>query len=238
MSIREDLLKRRAGLSAGKQALLQKRLKRVEIEDTQPTIPPISKRIPDALIPLSFAQERLWFIQELEPDNPFYNELIAMRMTGPLDLPALASAIDTVVQRHEILRTTFALCEGQVVQRIEHDLPAHAAFPLIDFQAIPLARREEEVQQCARQYAQQPFHLTNGVLWRMLLLRVNPTHHVMVVVVHHLICDGWSMSLFVRDLAVCYAAACQGERAVLPELPFQYADYVHWQRQWLQGPVQ
>src|SRR5581483_3120892 len=89
MSVREDLLKRRAELSASKQALLQKRLKRVEIEDASPAIPSISKRSPEVLIPLSFAQERLWFIQELEPDNPFYNELIAMRMSGPLDLPAL-----------------------------------------------------------------------------------------------------------------------------------------------------
>src|SRR5579883_897926 len=238
MSVREDLLKRRAELSAGKQALLQKRLKRVEIEDAPPAIPSISKRSPEALIPLSFAQERLWFIQELEPDNPFYNELIAMRMSGSLDLPALASAIDAVVQRHELLRTTFARCEGQVVQHIEPGLPADAGFPLIDFQAIPLARREEEIQRCARQYAQEPFHLTDGVLWRMLLLRVSPTQHVMVVVVHHLICDGWSISLFMRDLAVCYAAACQGEQIALPELPFQYADYVLWQRQWLQGPVQ
>src|SRR5579885_1355294 len=238
MSVREDLLKRRAELSAGKQALLQKRLKRVEIEDAPPAIPSISKRSPEALIPLSFAQERLWFIQELEPDNPFYNELIAMRMSGSLDLPALASAIDAVVQRHELLRTTFARCEGQVVQHIEPGLPADAGFPLIDFQAIPLARREEEIQRCSRQYAQEPFHLTDGVLWRMLLLRVSPTQHVMVVVVHHLICDGWSISLFMRDLAVCYAAACQGEQIALPELPFQYADYVLWQRQWLQGPVQ
>ena len=235
MSIREDLLKRRAGLSAGKQALLKKRLSLAEVEPVQPMLPPIIKRATTAAIPLSFAQQRLWFIQELEPENPFYNELTAVRLSGPLNLPALTAAIREVVRRHEILRTTFSRHDGQIVQQVDPELHTCFDLPLIDFQETPQAQREEEVQQYARLCARQPFDLTGGVLWRIMLLRVSSTDHVVVAIVHHLICDGWSMSLFVRDLGLYYAAACRGDHAPLPDLSLQYADYVLWQHQWIQG---
>src|ERR1700675_3208598 len=149
MSIRDDLLKRRTELSAAKQTLLKKRLQRSETDRSAATPPPISKCSPAMAVPLSFAQQRLWFIQELEPENTAYNELIAVRLSGSLHLPALTAAVREVVRRHEILRTTFSRHDGQVVQQIDPDLQTHLDLPLIDLQTLPPAQREEEAQRYA-----------------------------------------------------------------------------------------
>ncbi|WP_164014709.1 non-ribosomal peptide synthetase [Pyxidicoccus trucidator] len=185
--------------------------------------------------PLSFAQQRLWFIDQLEPGSPLYNLPFALRLEGTLDAQALQAALAEVVCRHEALRTTFASREGQPVQCIHPD----ADFPLsqVDLEPLPADERQHEARRLAREEALRPFDLANGPLLRALLLRLAEDEHVLLLTLHHIVSDGWSMGVLVQEVAALYTAFSSGKPSPLPPLPLQYADYSAWQRGWLQGDV-
>ena len=181
--------------------------------------------------PLSFAQERLWFLHQLEPDSAAYNIAGAVRLQGRLDVSALERTLDEIVRRHESLRTTFSLADGQPVQVIA---PAMSLpLPLVDLSAAP--GRDAEVTRLSAEEARQPFDLAGGPLVRAKLLRVGEEEHILLFTMHHIVSDGWSMGVLVGEVAALYAAFSEGRPSPLPELPIQYADYAVWQREWLQG---
>jgi amino acid adenylation domain-containing protein len=184
-----------------------------------------------AELPLSFAQQRLWFLDQLQPGNPAYNIATGVELNGPLDLAVLRHSLALVVARHEALRTTFALVEGQPVQRIA---PAHALpVPLLDLTALPAADQPPVAERLATLEARSPFDLACGPLLRVLLLRRHPERHLLLLTAHHIVSDGWSMGVLVRELTSAYAAISRGQPSMPPPLPIQYADYAAWQRQWL-----
>jgi amino acid adenylation domain-containing protein len=184
--------------------------------------------------PLSFAQSRLWFIDQLEPGSLAYNLPAAVRLSGRLDVAALAGSLDAIARRHETLRTTFEAVQGeprQVISGAGGGLP----LPVVDLSALPAGQREEEKECLVRAEASRPFDLARGPLARCLLLRVAPEEHVLAAVMHHIVSDGWSMGVLVRELGALYAAARAGQTAVLAPLPIQYADFALWQNLWLRG---
>ncbi len=191
-------------------------------------------------LPLSFAQQRLWFLDQLVPNNPFYNVPAAFRLTGSLNLAALEQTFNEIVRRHEALRTTFVIVEGQPVQRIAPTLKL--SLPVIDLRQLPQAERETQARQLITQEAQRPFNLSNDLLLRVTLLRLDEAEHILVLNMHHIVSDGWSVGVLIREIAALYTAFACGDAkfrvsTTVPELAIQYADFAHWQRQWLQGEV-
>jgi hypothetical protein len=186
-----------------------------------------------ANLPLSFSQERLWFIDQLEPGKSSYNVPCAVALDGPLDAAKLKNCFDEVVRRHEVLRTTFSVVEGEPVQIIAPELSIE-----LSVTDLPGANSgsSEEIQRLVQQEAQRPFDLAAGPLIRCVLLRLQDTRHVLVVTMHHTVSDGWSLGVFFRELAALYAAT-PDVPANVQELPAQYADYAIWQRRWLRGEV-
>ena len=182
-------------------------------------------------LPLSFAQQRLWFIDEFEPGQASYNSALPMRLTGPLDVAALTSALDGVVARHESLRTTFADIDGQGVQ-VVHPV-AELAMPLTDLSRS--ADTENALNRLLSDEYSRPFDLRQGPLLRALLVRLSCEDHVLLITAHHIVTDGWSMGILVEELTTLYGAALRGEEASLPPLPVQYADFSVWQRDRLSG---
>ncbi len=176
--------------------------------------------------PLSFAQRRLWFLDQLQPGSAAYNIPAAVRLSGPLDAAALGSALARVVARHEALRTTFEEVEGEPVQVVAAAQPV--PLPVVDL--APLAEREAELAQLARAEAALPFDLARGPLVRARLLRLGPGDHALLLSVHHIASDGWSMGLLVSELAAAYGALARGLPPALAPLPLQYADFAAWQR--------
>ncbi|NJO96370.1 MAG: amino acid adenylation domain-containing protein [Pleurocapsa sp. CRU_1_2] len=185
--------------------------------------------------PLSYAQSRLWFLEQLESESGVYNTGGAVRLVGVLDVAALAASLNEIVQRHEILRTTFAIANGQPIQVIAPTLTV--TLPVIDLQQLPDQEREKEVQRLAIQEADRPFDLTEAPLLRVTLLKLGQTEHILLLTMHHIVFDGWSREVLVRELATLYENFSRGKYSPLPELPIQYADFAHWQRQRLQGEV-
>jgi amino acid adenylation domain-containing protein len=192
-------------------------------------------RRPEGSNPLSFAQQRLWFLDQLEPNSSLYNLPHAVRLSGALDIPALERSFNALVERHEILRTTFMVIDGNPVQVIEPKLTL--ALPVMDLEALPQAERGAEVQRLATAEARQPFDLAHGPLLRVKLLRLGVQEHVLLLTLHHIVADGWSQDILVRELAMLYEVLAASHPAPLPELPVQYADFAHWQRQYLQGEL-
>ncbi len=197
--------------------------------------PPLARRPADAELGLSFAQQRLWFLEQLAPGNPNYNIPADVRLQGALDARALEGALAAVVARHEALRTTFGTEGGRPVQRISP--PGGWSLPRVDLQRLPAAVRAEEAERLATAELRRPFDLTTGPLIRGALLRLDAGEHLLLLTIHHIVSDGWSMGVLVREIAALYEAGVGGGAAVLPELPIQYADYALWQRQWLAGPA-
>jgi amino acid adenylation domain-containing protein len=185
--------------------------------------PPIRPVLRSERIPLSSAQARLWFLEQLEPHNPFYNVPSAVRLTGSLDVAALSRVIDSTCRRHESLRTRFPSVDGDPVQAI--DTPPRSLLHLIDLQDVSEAERNLLVDRLARAFARRPFDLARDRLIRTSLLRLSPREHVLLLTVHHIVCDGWSMNILIRDIAAAYESG-----SPLPEIPVQYADYAAWQR--------
>ena len=195
--------------------------------------PPIVAVPRDAPPPASFAQERLWFLDRFESDRAVYNVPTAQRLAGALDAAALAAALAALARRHETLRTVFEDAAGQVVQVVQPAAPV--PLPAIDLGGAAPARRETEARRLARREARRTFDLARGPLWRAVLLRLAPDEHVLLLTLHHVISDGWSMTVLWRELDALYGAALSGETPPLPPLPIQYADFAAWQRRWLSG---
>ena len=194
-------------------------------------MPPVVPVHRDGPLPLSFPQERLWFLSQLEGDSATYHISGAVQITGSLDTAALAAALATLVQRHETLRTTFVSPDGQAVQQIHPQMTV----PLIQLEESALPGPLED---WLSQSAQQPFDLETGPLLRLHLVRQQDTGFVLAITLHHIISDGWSMGLFIQELAALYDSHHRGQSGDLPPLPVQYGDYSLWQRQWLQRETQ
>jgi amino acid adenylation domain-containing protein len=186
-------------------------------------------------IPLSFAQARLWFLDQLQPNSAFYNIPLALRLSGQLNIAALQSSINEIIQRHEALRTNFATVEGQPVQVIASTL--NCQLQVVNLLHIRESEREIEAQRLVNEQANRPFNLEREPLLRGTVLQLGETEYVLLLTMHHIISDGWSMGVFVRELTELYKAFCTGAPPSLPELPVQYADFALWQRQWLQGEI-
>jgi len=196
---------------------------------TVSSAPPLVPVARDGELPLSFAQQRLWFLDRLEPGSAFYNVPTAVRLQGPLNIEALERTLSEIVRRHEVLRTTFSSGEREPVQVIGEAQPLRIAVE--ELSSLGEAEREQEAE------AQAPFDLSVGPLLRVRLLRLAAEDHVLLLTMHHIISDGWSMGVLIREVATLYAAYVKGEPSPLPELTIQYADYAVWQREWLQGEV-
>ena len=228
-----NLSERLAALSLEQRTLLEARLREGGL--ALPEAESIPRRVSAEAAPLSFAQQRLWFLEQLEPGTHAYNLTKAVRLTGPLQTDLLAESLRQIVRRHETLRTTFAAPEGHPVQIIAStvDVP----LSLIDLTALSERERDAEAQRLTAEQARRPFDLARGPLLRTTLLRLGTEEHLLLLSMHHLICDGWSMGVLFRELGTLYQALSRGDPAALPELPIQYADYAVWQRGWLQGEV-
>ena len=184
-------------------------------------------------LPLSFAQQRLWFLDQLEPNSHLYNILIAVRLTGNLRIEKLEESLNEIVRRHEVLRTTFAIVDGQPTQVIAPEL--RLILPIIDLSTMAKEDQEAEARRLAGDQAREPFDLEKGPLLRASLARLNEKDHVIMVTMHHIISDAWSMEVLVRELASLYEAFSQGKPSPLEDLPIQYADFALWQRDSLQA---
>ncbi|MBB4639713.1 non-ribosomal peptide synthetase component F, partial [Longimicrobium terrae] len=184
-------------------------------------------------IPLSFAQQRLWFLEQLGGTGGAYNVPLRLRLRGALDRDALMRALDGVVARHEALRTTFPAVDGEPVQRIA-SVP-DSAFRLVEHDLHAALDAEDELHRLTREEAAAPFDLAHGSLLRGRLVRMAEDDHVLLVIMHHIVSDGWSMGVFVRELGALYAAFARGEADPLAPLPIQYADYAAWHRRSVEG---
>ncbi len=197
------------------------------------TPPPIQPAGRDRPLPLSFAQQRLWFLNQLEPDSAFYNIPTALWLIGELSRPALEQSFAEIVRRHEALRTTFSIVEGTPVQVI--NAPYKQPVQYMDLRAMPAETRAAEARRLVSAETQRSFDLIHDLLIRVLLIQLTETEHVLVVTMHHIVADGWSAGVLIRELSVLYEAFAHGMPSPLPELSIQYADYAVWQRAWLQG---
>ena len=197
-----------------------------------PQLVPMSR---DRVLPLSFAQQRLWFLDRLVPGNPFYNVPFSVRLQGKLDCLALKQAFNAIVQRHEALRTNFVNVNGQPAQIISANF--NVSLPIVDLRHLPAKERELAAGQIATESAQQPFNLATDSLLRVKLLQLDQTEYILLVNLHHIVSDGWSLGVLVRELSALYTAFSTNQSSPLPQLPIQYADFAQWQRQWLQGEV-
>ena len=201
-----------------------------QVTDPNATIP---RRSSSDTSPLSFAQQRLWFLDQMEPGNPAYNMHAKLRVGGLLSVAILGRSLTEILRRHEALRTTYHATGTLPVQRIS---PAKAfRLPVIDLSDLPPHEQELEVQRLDTEEARQPFHLARGPLFRAVLLRLGADDHVLLLTMHHVVSDGWSMGVLYRELGTLYTSLSKDEAVPLPELPIQYADYALWQRQWLEG---
>ncbi|MBE9165412.1 non-ribosomal peptide synthetase [Tychonema sp. LEGE 06208] len=187
------------------------------------------------VFPASFAQQRLWFLNQLAPGNPFYNVSTALRLTGFLNLISLEQTFNEIVQRHETLRTTFTLLEGELVQIIAPILTV--SLPTIDLQNLSPTQQETAALQLATDAAQCPFDLAAGPLFKVTLLQLGETEHILLLNLHHIVADGWSIGVLIRELGTLYTAFVKNGISHLPGLPVQYADFAEWQHEWLQGEV-
>lgn len=185
--------------------------------------------------PLSYAQQRLWFLDQLEPGSPAYNISTAVRLSGLLDIDTLKRSLNEIVRRHESLRTTFTTIDGRPVQVIAPSLTL--PLPLIDLSELSVAARESEAVRLMFDEARRVFDLGQGPLLRVTVLRLCKQDHIVVLTMHHIVSDGWSMGVFIREMAALYEAFSKREPSPLPELPLQYADFVQWERQHLQDEM-
>jgi len=224
---------KRAQLSGEKLTLLEKRLQGQVAEADKAT--GIPRRAILSPAPLSFAQQRLWFLDQLEPGNPFYNIPIALRLTGSLSMKALEQSLNEMIRRHETLRTTFTVVGDRPMQVIAPSLTMSQ--PQVDLTSLPKSKREVEIRRLAVEDANHPFDLTLGPLLRVTLIQQAQDTYTWLVNTHHIISDGWSSSIFIREMVMLYQAFANGWPSPLPEPAIQYADFAIWQRQWLQGEI-
>ena len=186
-------------------------------------------------LPLSFAQQRLWFLAQLEPESPAYNLPMAIRLNGPLNLYAMQRTLDAILQRHEVLTTSFDEVDGQPVQVVNRHESLN--MPLVDLMSLPSDEREGEMLRLAVEEARKPFDFSRGPLLRATLIRLAREEYVVLFTMHHIASDGWSVSVLVEEVGALYEDFSHGRPPALPRLPVQYADYAVWQRKWLQGAL-
>ncbi|MFL6262093.1 MAG: amino acid adenylation domain-containing protein, partial [Thermoanaerobaculia bacterium] len=196
-------------------------------------LPPLVPGLRDGDLPLSFSQERLWFLEQLQPGTAIYHIPNAVRMLGALDVPALRRALFEVVRRHESLRTVFAAREGRPVQVVREDL--RPGLPLLDLSG--LSDPKHEIRRVSAEISLRPFDLAAGPLLRPALLKLAAEEHALLLTFHHIVADAWSLEVLLRELATLYPAFSAGRPSPLPELPVQYADFALWQRSWLHGDI-
>jgi amino acid adenylation domain-containing protein/FkbH-like protein len=200
---------------------------------TPADMPVLERTSRDGSIPLSFAQQRLWFLDQMEPGNPYYNMPAALLVSGRLQVAALERAFGEIRRRHEVLQARYSLQHGQPVQVL---MPhAGVAVHLVDLSSLDELPRSEHVCRLAALDARRPFHLSEGEVLRVTLLKTGETSHTILFAMHHIVSDGWSLSVVVRELSVLYAAFCEGLPSPLDELPVQYVDFAVWQRKWLES---
>ena len=197
---------------------------------TSPPLVPVAR---DEELPLSFAQQRLWFLYSLEPDSPAYNMPVALRLTGDLNLLALHQTLNEIVRRHKVLRTTFATVDGRPVQTVTETFDLNLR--VVDLQSLQPDECERKVQQLAQAEADRPFDLMRHPLLRVTLVRLNETEQVVLFTMHHIACDGWSVDILMKEVMRLYEVYSSGNPSPLPELAIQYGDFAVWQRNWLQG---
>jgi acyl carrier protein len=197
--------------------------------------PPLTRSSRDSEAPASFAQSRLWFLDQLEPGCPFYNLPLAVRVGGRLDVRVLRESLNEIIKRHEVLRTTFAMVEGRPVQLIAETLAI--SVPVVDLSELHEQARENEARRLTAVEVSQAFDLAKGPLMRVCVFEFGPYDHEVIITMHHIVTDGWSQGIFVRELTRLYESIVAGRPPVLPELPVQYADFASWQHEWLHGPV-
>jgi len=197
-----------------------------------PPILPVSR---DAELPLSFAQQRLWFFDQVNPDSSIYNLPNALRLEGDLSIPAFEYSLSEITRRHEALRTTFRMLDGQPVQVIAQAEPVKV--PMVDLGELREERRKTELARIAKKESLRPFDLARDRLLRVTLLRVGDQEHAALITMHHIITDAWSMGILIKEMATLYETFLSGRPSPLPELPIQYADYSVWQRMWVRGQV-
>ncbi|MBD2417074.1 amino acid adenylation domain-containing protein, partial [Anabaena cylindrica FACHB-243] len=216
-------------------AQLAKEIKKSSKSGTGLEIPSIKPHFWTGELPLSFAQQRLWFLTQLEPDSPFYNIPIAVRLQGQLNYDVLEQSFHTIVQRHKTLQTNFQTVAGQPIAFISPTRPIQ--LNILDLSALPTQQRETEIKQLVLAEAQSPFDLNHDFLLRVKLLNVGEKEHILLLTIHHIIADGWSIGVVMREVSQLYTAFCAGQTPTMPELPIQYTDFASWQRQWLKGEV-
>jgi len=221
--------KRIAGLSPDKREWLEKRLEGRTIGRGHGITP----RPRTGNLPLSFSQQRLWFVSQMAPSSSFYNLNVAIRLAVYFDPPILERTLNEIVRRHESLRTTFGVMDGQAVQVIAPALVIRLRE--VDLRSNP--ERESEAMRLATEEAIQPFDLTRGPLIRASLLEMGEADSILLVTLHHIISDGWSVNVLFGELSAIYTAYAAGQESPLKELPIQYADFALWQREWLKGEV-
>ena len=191
------------------------------------------RRAGQAALPASPGQERIWFLEEFEPGSAAYHRPASLRLTGPLNPTALESSLSEIVRRHEALRTTFSLQAGGLLQAIHKPFPV--ALEVLDLSGLSEEDRAAQAHALAVEEARTPFDLANGPLLRARLLRMSAEEYILLLTLHHIVFDGWSMGVLMRELAALYDAYCTGGSSPLPELPIQYPDFALWQHNWLQG---
>jgi amino acid adenylation domain-containing protein/non-ribosomal peptide synthase protein (TIGR01720 family) len=182
---------------------------------------------------LSFAQQRLWFLDQIEPGNAFYNIPSFIRLAYAIDVNALHRSLDEIVRRHEVLRTTFAVVDGEPVQVVGS--PRTIPMPIVDLSVFAASGREAEAKRLATEEARRPFDLARDLPIRATLVRLETDDHLLLLTLHHIVSDGWSTGVFFSELAALYRMFCEGKPSPLPELEIQYADFAAWQRQWMSG---
>ncbi|MBV9924428.1 MAG: condensation protein [Acidobacteria bacterium] len=222
----KDLTERLSALTPQQRALLTAQLKGKGLHVPQGQSIPRSER--RDYYPLSYDQERMWFIDQLHPGNPAYNIFSAKRVVGPLQPDKLMQSLQEVVRRHEVLRTVFVSVGGVPMQQVRPEFKV--PLPLLDLRTFPVGGREAEARRLCREVALRPFDLATGPLLRACLIRLAEHEHILLFSMHHIVSDGWSISVFAWELATLYDAFCAGKPSPLPELPVQYADYAVWQR--------
>ena len=229
MSEPDALSGQKSNLSPAKRALFEKWMRG---KFTDQSIPQRSHQNP---APLSFAQERLWFLDQLQPNQPLYNEAYAFRLEGSLNVTALTQSLNEILYRHEVLRVNFTTIDRQPFQIISPILTL--ALPIVDLQLLSKDKLKAEVQRLVTEEQARPFDLANDPLVRVTLLQLYEAQYVLLFTMHHIVCDQWSFGVIIREIVALYKAFFRDKPSSLPELPIQYVDFAIWQRQWLQGEV-
>ena len=224
---------KRSTLSAEQLRLLEKRLRGEADHQAALAIPAQSHRTDPA--PLSFAQQRLWFLDHSIPHRVAHNIALGVRMSGALNIVALRSGLNTIINRHDVFRTTFATNGGNPVQVVSPR--GNVDIPLEDLSSLTEEEQENELARLATEEAGAAFDLQRGPLCRFRLLRLDEQTHALLLTMHHIIADAWSVEILFRELTTLYNAAVANQPVRLPDLPIQYADYAAWQREWLQSGV-